>query len=128
MQGIDRSFIILGALSLVAAAILSAYGFHGLADVLGEEKQASWAWAVDMQYYHSLGLILVGILGLQLGPSWPLRIGGALMIAGVLIFSGLIYAEALGAPEALGEIVPTGGTAFMLGWTAVALGVWRAAR
>jgi uncharacterized membrane protein YgdD (TMEM256/DUF423 family) len=128
MPGIDRGYIILGALSLVTAAILSAYGFHGLAEVLSEEKRESWAWAVDMQYYHSLGLILIGILGLQLGPSWPLRIGGALMIAGVLVFSGLIYAEALGAPETVGEIVPTGGTAFMLGWAAVALGVWRAAR
>lgn len=126
MQRIDRVYIILGALSLVAAAVLSAYGFHGLADVLSAEKQESWAWAVEMQYYHSLGLIFVGILGLQLGPSWPLRIGGALMIAGVLIFSGLIYAESLGAPEALGQIVPTGGTAFMLAWAAVALGVWRA--
>jgi len=128
MRGIERGYIILGALSLITAAMLSAYGFHGLADVLSAEKRESWAWAVEMQYYHSLGLILVGLLGLQLGPNWPLRVGGALMIAGVLIFSGLIYAESLGAPESLGEIVPTGGTAFMLAWAAVALGVWRAAR
>jgi len=128
MPAIDRLFMILGAVSLTLAALLSAYGFHGLADVLSEAKQASWAWAVEMQYYHSLGLILVGLLSLQLGPNWPLRAAGALMIAGIVIFSGLIYAECLGAPESIGEIVPTGGTAFMLGWLAVALGVWRAKR
>ncbi len=128
MQGIERGIIITGALSLTAAALLSAYGFHGLADVLTPAKQAAWAWAVEMQFYHSLGLIIVGLLGHQLGPSWMLRLGGFLMIAGMLIFSGLIYATSLGAPEAWGQIVPTGGTAFMLGWVSVALGVWRAKR
>jgi uncharacterized membrane protein YgdD (TMEM256/DUF423 family) len=126
MAGIERIYIAIGALSLTAAAMLSAYGFHGLSDVLSAQKLASWAWAVDMQYYHSLGLILVGILGRQLGQPILLRIAGALMIIGMLVFSGLIYAESLGAPEAIGEIVPMGGTAFMLAWLAVAVGVWRA--
>ncbi len=126
MQGMERGFMIIGALSLTAAALLSAYGFHGLADVLSPAKQASWSWAVEMQFYHSLGLIIVGLLSHQLGTSWSLRLGGLLMLAGMLIFSGLIYATSLGAPQAWGQIVPTGGTAFMLGWIAVALGVWRA--
>ena len=126
MAGIERIYIVIGALSLTAAAMLSAYGFHGLANVLSAEKLASWAWAVDMQYYHSLGLILVGFLGRQLGQPLMLRIAGALMIVGMLVFSGLIYAESLGAPEAVGEIVPMGGTAFMLSWLAVVVGVWRA--
>ena len=65
-------------------------------------------------------------LGARIGPSWPLRLAGAAMLAGILIFSGLIYAETLGAPESIGEIVPTGGTLFMLSWLLVAIGVWRA--
>ena len=126
MNTLDRTFVILGALSLTAAAALSAWGFHGLADVLTPAKRESWEWAVQMQSYHSLGLILVGLLALQLGSSWPFRAAGLLMIVGILVFSGLIYAEALGAPEAVGEIVPMGGTCFMLAWIALALGAWRA--
>lgn len=128
MDQVNRLFIMLGALSLTAAAALSAYGFHGLADVLSPAKRESWEWAVQMQSYHSLGLILTGLLGVALGRSWAFRIAGLLMIAGMVVFSGLIYAEALGAPEAIGEIVPMGGTAFMLAWVVLAVGAWRAGR
>jgi uncharacterized membrane protein YgdD (TMEM256/DUF423 family) len=125
MNQTNRMFIIIGALSLTSAAALSAYGFHGLADVLSPAKKESWEWAVQMQSYHSLGLVLTGLLGAVLGRSLAMYLAGALMIAGICIFSGLIYAEALGAPEAVGEIVPMGGTCFMLAWVALSIGVWR---
>ncbi len=126
MPTIERGFIVTGCILLTAAGALSAYGFHGLADTISAAKQESWHWAVDMQFYHALGMVLVGVLGARIGPSWPLRLAGAAMLAGILIFSGLIYAETLGAPESIGEIVPTGGTLFMLSWLLVAVAVWRA--
>lgn len=126
METIERGFIMIGCVLLTAAGALSAYGFHGLADTISAAKQESWHWAVDMQFYHSIGLILVGLLSAHIGQSWPLRLAGAAMLVGILIFSGLIYAETLGAPEAIGEIVPTGGTLFMLSWLLVAVAVWRA--
>ncbi|UCG72603.1 MAG: DUF423 domain-containing protein [Chromatiales bacterium] len=126
MQTVERVIIVTGCILLTAAGALSAYGFHGLADSISPAKQESWHWAVDMQFYHALGMVLVGLLGGRIGPSWPLRLAGAAMLAGILIFSGLIYAETLGAPESIGEIVPTGGTLFMLSWLLVAIGVWRA--
>ena len=126
MRTIDRSFVIIGCLLLTAAGALSAYGFHGLADSVSAAKQESWNWAVDMQFYHALGLVLVGLVGGRIGPSWPLRLAGIGMLGGILIFSGLIYAETLGAPEAIGEIVPTGGTLFMLSWLLFAIAAWRA--
>lgn len=126
MSTTDRLFIILGCLFLTAAGALSAYGFHGIDWTAMPDKQASWAWAVEMQFYHGLGLILVGIIGARVGSSWPIRIAGTLMTAGILIFSGLIYAETLGAPEAVGEIVPSGGSCMMLSWLALAVGILRA--
>ena len=126
MRTIDRSFVIVGCVLLSAAGALSAYGFHGLADSIAPAKQESWHWAVDMQFYHALGLVLVGALGARIGPSWPLRLAGFAMLGGILIFSGLIYAEVLGAPEAVGEIVPMGGTLFMASWLLLALASWRA--
>ena len=125
MAPLNRVFIVIGGLSLTTTTILSAYGFHGLADVLSPEKRQSWEWAVQMQAYHSLGLILVAILAHQLGGPLLLKVAGGLMILGMIIFSGLIYAESLGAPEAVGEIVPMGGTCFMIAWAAVALAAFR---
>ncbi len=127
MTASNRLFIVTGCVLLTIAGMLGAYGLHGLDDSLSDTGRVSWGWAVQMQYYHSLGLILVGVLGMLLGPSWFFRAAGALMIIGVLIFSGLIYAEqTIGIPAALGKIVPTGGSAMMASWLALAIGVLRA--
>ena len=122
----QRSYVLIGCLLLTAAGALSAYGFHGLGESISAAKRTSWQWAVDMQFYHALGLVFVGLLGARIGDSWPLRLAAAAMLGGILIFSGLIYAEVLGAPESVGELVPTGGTLFMLSWLLVATAVWRA--
>jgi len=128
MTNFEKTLIVVGCLSLTAAAMLSAYGFHGLDEVLSAEKKASWGWAVEMQYYHSLGLILISVVSAVLGGSLIIRLAGGLMITGMVIFSGLIYAETLGAPESVGEIVPMGGTCFMLSWVLVAIAIIRAKR
>jgi len=126
MTSLQKTFVIIGSLSLATSAMLSAYGFHGLADVLSPEKQKSWAWAVDMQVYHSLGLILIAILSRQFNGPLLFKLAGWLMVLGMIVFSGSIYAECLGAPPAIGEIAPIGGSSFMLGWVLVATGVFRA--
>ena len=45
MTKLDKTFLIIGALSLMTTAMLSAYGFHGLADTLTEADRLSWRWA-----------------------------------------------------------------------------------
>lgn len=121
MTGANKAFIVTGALSLTLAAVLSAYGFHGLGDEISPAKQQAWGWAVQMQSYHSLGLILIAALSHQWAGSMLLKGAGVLMIVGMVLFSGSIYAEILGAPEAVGAVAPFGGNAFMLGWLFVAL-------
>jgi uncharacterized membrane protein YgdD (TMEM256/DUF423 family) len=121
----SRTFIVFGCLFLATAGALAAFGFHGPAEIMTAEKLPSWTWAVDMQFYHGLGLLLVGLLSHQCGKSWFIRGAGVLMIGGVLIFSGLVYAQTLGAPESVGEIVPSGGTMMMLSWICLAIGVVR---
>jgi len=128
MSSESKFFITIGCLFLATAGALAAFGFHGPADILTPEKRASWAWAVDMQFYHGGGLLIVGVLADRLGKSWFIRGAGALMIAGITVFSGLIYAQILGMPEALGQIVPTGGSMMMLSWILLAIGVMTAKR
>lgn len=119
----SKIFIAIGCVFLATAGALAAFGFHGPEDILTPEKRQSWAWAVEMQYYHGGGLVLVGLLGDRLGFSWFIRGAGIMMVAGILIFSGLVYAETLGMPESIGEVVPTGGATLMLSWLVLAIGV-----
>jgi len=124
MTSHDKNFLIFGALSMALAMMLGAYGVHGLAGSIPPAKQESWAWAVELQSYHSLGLILIALLSPQLRQSKLLIWAGWIFIAGIFLFSGTIYLPILGAPDALGRITPTGGMGFMLGWILVALAVW----
>lgn len=124
MTKLDKAFLIIGALLLMTAATLSAYGFHGLADSLTEADRLSWRWAVQMQVYHAIGMIMITLLVLQTGPSKLLDIARGLFVFGVIVFSGSVYAEKLGAPAAIVEIAPLGGSSFMLAWLLVALAVF----
>ena len=122
----SKWFIAIGCFFLATAGALAAFGFHGPAEILTPTKHASWAWAVEMQYYHGAGLLAVGLITHLLGSSWLVRGAGLLMITGIMVFSGLIYAGTLGAPEAFGEIVPSGGSMLMISWLFLAAGVLRA--
>nr|NIR28667.1 DUF423 domain-containing protein [Gammaproteobacteria bacterium]NIR82326.1 DUF423 domain-containing protein [Gammaproteobacteria bacterium]NIV76464.1 DUF423 domain-containing protein [Gammaproteobacteria bacterium] len=75
--------------------------------------------------WHSLGLILVGLLAHHLPASMWAKTSGALMIAGLVVFSGSLYALSLTGLRGLGAITPLGGLAFILGWLALALAAWR---
>jgi uncharacterized membrane protein YgdD (TMEM256/DUF423 family) len=125
MTSNNRLFVIIGALSLTVAAILGAYGVHGLADSIPVQKQQSWGWAVQMQSYHSLGLILVAVLAEQLGQSMLLKVAGWMFVASIGVFSGSIYLEILLASESIGEIAPLGGSGFMIAWVLVAVAAWK---
>jgi uncharacterized membrane protein YgdD (TMEM256/DUF423 family) len=125
MPRLTRLLVVTGSLSLLLAAWLSALGFHALDDVLGPEKQRSWEWANRMQFYHSLALVLLGLLATRMQHTRLLGWAGGIMVFGLVCFSGSIYAELLGAPEFVGQVAPIGGTSFMLGWLLVAIAVYR---
>lgn len=114
----------IAAVSLMLAGILSAYGFHGLADTLTDADRLSWRWAVQIQVYNALGLFLVTLLTLHIGTGKLLDIARGLFVFSTLIFSFTVYLEKLGIiPVAAGDIAPIGGSSFMLGWALVALAV-----
>ena len=126
MPTTSRVFFLIAGVSLMLAGMLSAYGFHGLPGKVPDVKLASWEWANRMQFYHSLGLILIGLLLGRAPRSVLLRIAGFLMSIGLVLFSGGIYAEILGAPPAVTQPVPLGGGAFMLAWLLTGIAGFRA--
>ena len=121
----SRSLLLFAGVNLALAAMLSAYGFHGLSQHVTPEKMRSWEWAVQMHFYNCLGLIAIAFL-LRLAPSsWLLKGAGALIVAGVVLFCGSIYAQLLGAPPAISNVAPMGGTSFMLAWLLTGIAGWR---
>jgi uncharacterized membrane protein YgdD (TMEM256/DUF423 family) len=124
MTKLDKTFLIIAALFLMTAAMLSAYGFHGLSESLTDADRLSWRWATQMQTYQGLGLIMVTLLAMHIGPSILLNIVRGLFVLGIFIFSGGIYLDLLGITDALAGIVPTGGGSFMLAWGLVAVAVF----
>jgi uncharacterized membrane protein YgdD (TMEM256/DUF423 family) len=123
----DRLFITLGALSAFVAVAAGAFGAHALRERLSDSMLATFQTGATYQMYHALALLGVGILLARFssdGSAW-LTAAGWLFVAGAVLFSGSLYALALTDTRWLGAITPLGGVAFLLGWLALAVGVWR---
>lgn len=125
MPRFSRTLFLIAGITAMLAAMLSAYGFHGLPGKVPDAKLASWGWANEFQFFHSIALILIGILLRHDPRSLVLRAAAALMAVGLVLFCGSIYAEVLGAPPAVGDVAPLGGSSFMLAWLLVGVGAWR---
>lgn len=123
----DRLFITIGALSGFVAVALGAFGAHSLRERLSAEMLQVFQTGVTYQMYHALALIGVGILLARFsvdGSTW-LTASGWLFLAGTILFSGSLYLLSLTGTSWLGAITPLGGVAFLLGWLALAIGIWR---
>jgi uncharacterized membrane protein YgdD (TMEM256/DUF423 family) len=73
-------FIGLGALSAFISVAAGAFGAHALKQVLDTDMLAVYHTAVDYQFFHSIGLIIIGALQkisprnrltMQPGSCWP---------------------------------------------------------
>ena len=117
--------IMAGALLMLLAVMLGAFGAHALQEQLTPRQLASFQTGVTYHVYHAIALVLLGIVA-QVTPAsrWLAR-AALLMVFGIACFSGSIYAMTFGAPRWLGMVAPVGGTSFMLGWIALALHVRR---
>ena len=114
-------YLLSGAISGFIAVSLGAFGAHGLKQQLPERLFNAWVTGTEYQFYHSLALILIALLGLHFTSSKLLRWSANSFLAGIILFSGSLYALALTGIGWLGMITPLGGVAFLLGWLALAL-------
>ena len=108
--------IILGSINAMLAVILGAFGAHGLKSRLTEDLLAVYQTGVQYHFYHSLGLILIGVIAWQMPGSVWLKWSAWIMLAGIVLFSGSLYLLALTNMRWLGMITPIGGIAFIVAW------------
>lgn len=120
-----RHFLVLGAVNGLLAVALGAFAAHALKDLLSSGLLEVFRTGVDYQALHALALLAVGLLGALSTPGRALAVAGWAFATGILLFSGSLYLLALTDARWLGAITPFGGTAFLIGWGALA---WHAAR
>ena len=116
----DRTFLLLGAIFGFLGVALGAFGAHGLRGRLSPEMLAVFETAVRYQMYHTLALLITGLVMARID-GWLLHMAGWCFVAGILIFSGSLYALALSGVTVLGAITPIGGLAFLAGWACLAI-------
>ena len=121
-----RFFLVFACASAALSIGVSAVAAHTL--TLSAQDAQALAWALDLQRFHALGLLVLVVLARQVGPNAWTMASGALFVAGTLLFSLSIELRLLHGIELLRPLVPYGGMAFMAGWVTLAIGGWRIQR
>ena len=97
------------------AIVIGAFGAHSLKDKITAEYLTVFETGVKYHIYHALGMIIVGLCGLQF-PSNSLHISCILFFVGIILFSGSLYMLSITNIKWFGAITPIGGVSFILGW------------
>jgi uncharacterized membrane protein YgdD (TMEM256/DUF423 family) len=120
-----KLIFIFSSLSGMIAVGLGAFGAHALkAKLDAEGTLATFQTAVQYQFYHTLGLLAIGILMTRMDSPW-LNYSAYGMMAGIVVFSGSLYTLCFTGMKWLGAITPIGGLGFILGWGFLFLAVMK---
>jgi uncharacterized membrane protein YgdD (TMEM256/DUF423 family) len=116
-----RSVLAAAGVLLALATVAGALGAHALKSHWAAERLDVYETAVRYQFYHSLGLLGIGV-ALRSFNVGAVRAAALLVLAGIVLFSGSLYGLALGAPRVMGAVTPLGGVALIAGWGLFAYG------
>ena len=116
----DRTFLLIGALSGFIGVAAGAFGAHALRNRLSPEMLAVFDTGVRYQLFHTLALLLVAVAAARFD-GWLVRGAGWSFTAGIVLFSGSLYALAFTGVTTLGAVTPIGGLGFLLGWGLLAV-------
>tara|TARA_B100000945_G_C20274368_1_gene545515 strand:- start:383 stop:736 length:354 start_codon:yes stop_codon:yes gene_type:complete len=106
-------FIKIGIMICAFTVILGAFGAHSLEKLIGD-KTETFKTGIQYQMFHSLGLIIIGILSKFF--EIDLNTSGYLMISGIILFSGSLYLISIFKLTYFGIVAPLGGLCFIFGW------------
>ncbi len=118
----NQIILLAGAIFMALAVLLGAFGAHALKKILSPEMLTIYHTGVEYQFYHALGLLAVGTIGLHYPSKW-IRLSGIFLVAGIVLFSGSLYVLSLSGIKVLGAITPIGGVLFVIGWISLTVGI-----
>lgn len=117
--------ILSGSVLAFLSVAFGAFGAHALRDFLvANQRLSTYETAVQYQFFHALGLILVGLIGQQF-PSVKTDWVSTWMLLGILVFSGSLFLLCLTGIKWLGAITPLGGLCFLASWGLLAFRIWK---
>lgn len=116
----DRTFLLIGALSGFIGVAAGAFGAHALRNRLSPEMLAVFETGVRYQLYHTFAVLFVAVAAARFD-GWLVRGAGWSFTVGIVLFSGSLIALALSGVTTLGAITPIGGLAFLVGWGMLAV-------
>jgi uncharacterized membrane protein YgdD (TMEM256/DUF423 family) len=111
-------YIKTGAIFAGLAVLLGAFGAHTLREQLAPDQLQVFETGVRYQFYHSLAIILCGVLA----GKFNVRPSVLLFSGGIILFSFSLYLlscrQLLGIDSWswLGPVTPIGGLLFISGW------------
>lgn len=122
-------WLAIGAIVIAAAVLLGAFGAHGLKETLSVAHLSAYQTAVQYQFYHGIGIMVVATLALNLS-QFGLETKGLYraikwLFLGILLFSGSLYAMTLLGARWLGMVTPLGGVIFVVGWLSLAVTLFK---
>lgn len=118
-----KLFLIFGVINGFLAVALGAFGAHGLEGRITEKAIGTWEKAVTYQMFHTMALLVTGLLLSRLQSTGLLTTGGWMFLAGIILFSGSLYIYAVTSIKTFAMITPLGGVAFLIGWVLVGIAV-----
>lgn len=122
----NPKYIKLAAILGALAVVIGAFGAHGLQPILTKhDRLATFETAVQYHFYHTLAILLVGVVMGTVQSNNLLKYSAHSFLAGIIIFSGSLYVLSVTNLTWLGAITPFGGLAFILGWVFLFIGVWK---
>lgn len=110
-----KLFILLGVINGFLAVALGAFGAHGLEGKLSEKMLATWEKAVNYQMFHTMALLVTGLLMAKM-TGGSVMWAGWMFFIGIILFSGSLYIYSTTAVKMFAMITPLGGVAFLIGW------------
>lgn len=120
-----RVWIGLAGMMAALSVVMGAFTAHGLKVYLSPYQLDIVKTAAYYQLIHSLALLLIAVLAINLGKRLSLSFAAFGFIIGTFLFSGSLYALAFGAPSWVGPITPIGGLFFIFGWLALSVSMCR---
>ncbi len=112
-----KKFLIIGCIFATLTVAIGAFGAHALKDILIETgKTETFKIGVLYQMFHSIAILVVGLLFQKDQKNSLLKGAGYLFIAGIFLFSGSLYILSITDILILGAITPFGGVCFIVGW------------
>lgn len=120
-----KLFITLASLSGMLAVVFGAFGAHALKGKLDDQALKVFETAVQYHFYHTVALLVVGVIALNQPQTVLLKSSGWLFVIGILVFSGSLYLLSLTGVRWLGAVTPLGGLALIAGWACLAATGWK---